>query len=362
MKLIYLFLICFATLNLSSEPRNMEHKIYLDKTDFELHVFEIHGKIPGPTLMIIGGIQGDEPSGYLAADIYSDVKLKRGNLIVVPRANFLSIMQNRRKINQDMNRLFDNTQKKIAEDDVVEVLKKYINKADILLNLHEGTGFYRPEYVDEKNNPDKYGQSIVADAEEYHSPKCNCDVELKKMAEKVIKEVNSDIDDPKYHFRFNNQNTASKDTAFPEQKKSATYYALYTAGIPAFAVETSKNISDLELKVSMHSMIINEFMKIMGIVMANPLINIEPAILRYVLIKVNDEYKLVSNGDVLFVPRHGRIEITAVETNYRRGVTADVLDVGSYNDIGKVLTLNKDTKIMVRKDSQLIAEIPVNIK
>ena len=58
------------------------------------------------TLLLIGGIQGDEPGGFLAADLYADLSLEKGNLIVVPRANFPSILQQKRKVNEDMNRKF----------------------------------------------------------------------------------------------------------------------------------------------------------------------------------------------------------------------------------------------------------------
>ena len=48
------------------------HKTYFENTDYELHVYEIIGHEPGPTMMIMGGIQGNEPGGYLSADIYAD--------------------------------------------------------------------------------------------------------------------------------------------------------------------------------------------------------------------------------------------------------------------------------------------------
>ena len=65
------------------------HDVYFKNTDYELNVYKIYGAEKGKTMMIIGGIQGDEPGGYIAADLYADMALKKGNLIVVPRANFL---------------------------------------------------------------------------------------------------------------------------------------------------------------------------------------------------------------------------------------------------------------------------------
>ena len=83
------------------------HEVFLPNTDHELHVYRIFGEQPGRTIMIIGGIQGDEPGSYLTADLYADIHLKKGNLIVVPRANFYSILLNRREgLTGDMNRKF----------------------------------------------------------------------------------------------------------------------------------------------------------------------------------------------------------------------------------------------------------------
>ena len=356
---ILIFLLCLGSTASYSQQERQEHKVYLEHTDYELHVFKIHGKVPGPTLMIIGGIHGDEPGGYISADLYADTVLKKGNLIVVPRANFLSLIENKRQINDDMNRRFDRSRKDTYEDKVVGILKQLINESDFLLNLHEGSGFYNPERIDDMNNPDRFGQSIIADTDVYHSPKCNCDLRLRAMAEKVIDEVNDKIDEPKYYFRFSNQKTASDDSTHIGQRQSATYYALYTVGIPAFGVETSKNIDDIELKVGMHAMVINEFMKQLGI--EPEFVNIAPPILKYMLIKVNGVYKLISKGDVLSVPKRSRIEIKIVETNYQRGVTADVIGIGSRNDIGKKLTINRNTRIVIKRDSQLITEIPIKI-
>lgn len=44
------------------------HTVFFEGTDHELHVYNIYGEIPGKTLLLIGGIQGDEPGGFLSVD------------------------------------------------------------------------------------------------------------------------------------------------------------------------------------------------------------------------------------------------------------------------------------------------------
>jgi len=61
----------------------------------------------GSTLLIIGGIHGDEPGGYFAPMLLAKhYKIESGNLWVVPNLNFDSIVKNARGINGDMNRKF----------------------------------------------------------------------------------------------------------------------------------------------------------------------------------------------------------------------------------------------------------------
>ena len=62
-------------------------KIYFKNSDFELEVIRIKGKIKGPTLLIFGGIHGDEEGGFSSAEVLSQIKLIRGNLIIVPRVS-----------------------------------------------------------------------------------------------------------------------------------------------------------------------------------------------------------------------------------------------------------------------------------
>ena len=65
------------------------HTVFFEGTDHELNVYRINGQQPGNTILLIGGIQGDEPGGFLSVDLYADISLAKGNLIVVPRPIFI---------------------------------------------------------------------------------------------------------------------------------------------------------------------------------------------------------------------------------------------------------------------------------
>ena len=338
-----------------SDWGQIRHEVFLANTDHELHVYRITGQEPGPTLMIIGGIQGDEPGSYLTADLYADIHLKRGNLIVVPRANLYSILLNRRNgLTGDMNRKFDDkVEKRNLEEEVVAILKHLIAESDCLLNLHEGSGFYNPKWINDMENPMRFGQSIIFDAAEYRVPGEERIIRLAEMADRIISRVNPQIDNPRYRFRPNNHDTLNPKTSHPEQRKSATYYALTRAHIPAFGVETSKSIRSLATKIHLHKLVINAVMADLGIILDTPGVNLEPPQLRYLLVQVGNGFPYaLPDGARLEVAEGTDITVTDIIANYRRGLVADIEGLGSTNDNHKPFRITEPTRIIVRKDAQ----------
>ena len=345
--------ICLLALILTTgsvQAQNRTLTVFYEGTDHELHVYRIWGKKPGKTLLLIGGIQGDEPGGFLSADHYADFSLTKGNLIVVPRANFQSILLNRRKINEDMNRKFAEDHNENYEAKIVQILKKLIHESDCLLNLHDGSGFYASTWISDERNPSRFGQSIIADADAFVDPDTGRTLYLGDIARSVCEVINGQIEDPDLHFHFNNHRTREEDSPNKEQRKSATFYALTNAGIPAYGVETSKSLP-LEDKVRHHNLAINAFMDWLGIVPENPGLNLEPPALHYLVVSVNDSLPVaVKNDQVLRVAAGDTICISHIEANYQRGLSADILGLGAVNDFRRKIRIDRPTRIVVRKD------------
>ena len=337
---------------------------YFENTDHELTVYRISGRETGATMMIIGGIQGDEPGGYLAADLYADMLLEKGNLIVVPRANYFSIKMNDRGVNGDMNRKFAGEQANTADNDldVVTKLKELMSMSDVLLNLHEGSGYYYPEYVSDLRNPSRYGQSIIIDADVYRRPDGSV-IGLEESAKRVIDEINSNIRESEHLFHLSNHNTFASTTVHPEQRGSATYNALSLFGIPAFGIETSKNISEIHTKVKYETLAINAFMREYGIIPEHPSISLPIPELDHVVIDIsgNTAPLAVKNGTKLSVPAGSTLSVLSIVANYRRGLSVDVVGFGNSNDLGRVVTIDTPVHIHVYKDSYLCGEIAVEV-
>ena len=66
----------------SSATAQRNHLVYFPEKAYELNVYKIYGKQSGTTLILIGGIQGNEPGGFLSADLYADMSLERGTLLL----------------------------------------------------------------------------------------------------------------------------------------------------------------------------------------------------------------------------------------------------------------------------------------
>ena len=356
-KVQYIIFICFYIFcfifiaNSFSFAQKRTYTVFFEGEDNELHVYKVNGTEPGKTLMIIGGIQGDEAAGFLAADRYADISLKKGNLIVVPRANFPSILKQERIINEDMNRKFSGVDTGHYETKVVEVLKKLIQESDCLLNLHEGSGIFSEKWKSPMRNSKRFGQSIIADTAFFEDKKAGIQIDLEAMAKSVIKEVNKHITNSEQLFHFNNHGTANRDTMHKEQRGSATYYALYKCKIPAFGVESAKALP-LEQKVKQHIYAINGFMDLMGILPETPGIDLRKPELQYMIISVNDSVPVVvGTMQHLKINRGDVIEVLDMVANYKRGLSADIIGVGSgFNDMKKKFVINEETRIVAKKD------------
>ncbi len=212
------------------------------------------------TLLIIGGIQGDEPGGFMAASLISThYTIKKGSVWVVPNLNFYSIIKRGRGYFGDMNRKFASIQPSDPDYKEVQRVKEYISNENvkIVLNLHDGSGFYRKTYIDKLHSPYRWGQSTIIDQATLNIPKYG---NLQEIATKVCNGVNKNLI-TKEHI-YNVRNTQTKN-GNKEMSKTLTYYAI-NQGKAAFGNEASKEFPVYK-RAYYHILALEEYMKIMGI-------------------------------------------------------------------------------------------------
>lgn len=359
MKRTLLILICLlmGLPAMAKEQRpSTQHEVFFKGSDYELNVYRIRGRKNGHTILLIGGIQGDEPGGYMSADLYPDLTLEQGNLIIVPRANLKSIILRGRGADGDMNRQFHDAAKEGPMSQVVEKLKQLMGESDLFLHLHDGWGFHRPKYIDKLRNPSRYGQSIISDADNFE---CNSGeiLDLRKMAQQVLKRTNEKISNRNYHLYYFNTHTADPKTSYPEMRQTATYYALRKHCLPSFGVEASKNLPTLELKILHHNLVINEFMALLDIIPETPKIFVPHPHLEYVELMHNGRKKTLRNEDSLAVKPGDTIKVTRVQANYDRGISCDLLGLGNLNDLGQTFKIKESTQLVFRKEENIFGQI-----
>ncbi len=215
-----------------------------------------------PTLLVVGGIHGNEPGGYFAAALLAEhYQIHRGNLWIVPDLNQPSIREDSRGINGDMNRKFATCGPNDPDCARVDAIKKVIAdpRVSLVLNLHDGHGFYRKKHEGTIFNPKAWGQTCVID-------QCALDQnrsfgDMDRIAREVSARLNASLIEDHHSFNVKNTQTKFDDEAM---RHSLTYYAI-THNKPAFAVETSKNLSNLAEKVFYQLNAIEAFMKLMKI-------------------------------------------------------------------------------------------------
>ncbi|MCL1889382.1 MAG: M14/M99 family metallopeptidase [Desulfovibrionaceae bacterium] len=332
--------------------------VFLQDTDQEFEVYKIRGRENGPTVMILGGIHGDEPGAFLSADLHTNLSVKRGNLIVAPRVNSRSIIHNQRGYGGDMNRKFAPDQGADPEYRVIAILKSLMAESDALITLHDGSGFYSPEWKDNLSNPRRYGQSIITDAAVYDYE--GREIRLQENAEKALRKVNLEIGNPRYKFTYFNMDTGNENSPHREHRLSATYFALTRLGIPAFCIEISKNLPSLEMKIYQHHLALNALLESLGVIPEERVLDLPSPRFSHLVILVNEKLPLaLTAGQTLAVAPGETLRLLHVAANFAHGLSVDVEDVGGLNDLNRPLILNRDSDILVRKDHEILGRVHI---
>jgi hypothetical protein len=275
--LVYLFFALHQILEpkqvVTEQDQRSDRRVetYFAGTGQDVTVYTLTGPQKGPTLLIIAGIHGDEKGGYLSAARFTDLQMQRGTLIIVPRLNRTAIERGKRQgLDGDMNRLFHlpDDSDSLRDSKVVNLVKSLIKKADCVLNLHQGDGFYSPRWISKKRNPLKWGQCNVIDAPTFDLPNGER-LELERFAQAVAERSNRRIADKQYHFQVNNTNTGETESRHKEQRMSLTYYALSRQHKLALGLEATKNCS-LPEAVSFLTVVVHSVMDEMGVSAALP--------------------------------------------------------------------------------------------
>lgn len=119
----------------------------LPGTPWETPLYLNHSGRQGATVLVLGGVHGNEPGGWLAAEEVAGWMPTFGSLLVIPRANLLATRMMERTTPElgDLNRLYPGSPDAAAPMGrmafaILEVAREF--GASVLLDMHESWAFY----------------------------------------------------------------------------------------------------------------------------------------------------------------------------------------------------------------------------
>jgi glutamine amidotransferase PdxT len=134
-------------------------------TTWETRWHVIESDQPGPTVLIVGGVHGNEPAGYRAAQQIVHWPIVRGTLVVLPNVNRLGLAADMRwspefrndRRKRDLNRNFPTKSHPEVLTPLCQAIWKFVQQQepDWVFDLHEGFDFHRI-------NSKSVGSSVIA--------------------------------------------------------------------------------------------------------------------------------------------------------------------------------------------------------
>jgi hypothetical protein len=123
-------------------------RLLMAGTPQETPALVVGSGLPGKVLMVLGGVHGNEPGGWLAAEELRDSFLPQaGAIIVVPRANKLAVRDFVRTTEDlgDLNRLYPGRLEGLPMArmalELVELMREF--RVNVVVDMHESWAFYK---------------------------------------------------------------------------------------------------------------------------------------------------------------------------------------------------------------------------
>ncbi|WP_266076895.1 M14 family metallopeptidase [Haladaptatus caseinilyticus] len=208
-------------------------------------MYVTEGSTDGPTLLVTGGVHGDEQSGYLSAGRIKDWDIDAGKLVVIPKACKPAIDAGSRQFSDgDLNRHFphgSNEESALASAIWDVAVQENI---DFLWDLHSSYGIY-------ESGDGGVGQALFA------TDAGDAGVHSKAIRDYLNQEVLDDSLDSKYDFR---EHTHDNDGA-RDMLKHKVGASLDT---PAIIFEATEKLS-LDRQVKYTTAAVERFMYRFGL-------------------------------------------------------------------------------------------------
>lgn len=219
--------------------------------------YDITADRPGPTVLIVGGVHGNEPAGAEAADQIRSWSIARGRMVVIPRAapNALKAetrrMPGKPRAEGDLNRNFPRTDSDndelITIGPTAEALWAFVTelRPDWILDLHEGFDF-------NARNPNSVGSSVIHPSDRGTSP----------YAKAMLDAVNAEVDDEEKIFQNLGRNGPING--------SLARATIFHLGAKGAILETTWRNQPMPLRVRQHRLMVHALLNELGMAASHP--------------------------------------------------------------------------------------------
>lgn len=226
----------------------------------------------GPIALALGGVHGNEPGGWLAAErIVSRLRPDTGALLVIPRANRVATEVFERTTPEigDLNRAYpgdpNGTPAQQIAHQIVETIREF--RVGLVVDMHESWAFYKDR---PQNGTAFLGQTIGTNGER-----------ASEISRAVVEAVNRRILYPHEEFFFRDRFGSNQAAApgVPETttqldasgaprgpggaSRSSLGLSTYVPGVIAVLVEMGQQQS-LERRIALHVEVLTEFLRQVG--------------------------------------------------------------------------------------------------
>jgi hypothetical protein len=253
-------------------PAGEEQSVLMPGTQYETPFYVYGTGVEGPILTTLGGVHGNEPGGWLAAErLIEQIRPDAGGLIVVPRANRLAVDLFERTTDElgDLNRLYpgdpDGLPMAQMAHQIIEMLKAY--HVTHVIDMHESWAFYR-DRTDTATGTAYLGQTVSTRGEPGES-----------LARQLVETVNAthvQLEQEEFTFRewpprggFPTPSpgapaTSTPNPSLPGRRGSRSSLGLpqHIPGITAILVEMGQQ-QDLERRIQLHVDIVQEALHVL---------------------------------------------------------------------------------------------------
>lgn len=225
-------------------------------TQWETPYYIIDSGLDGPTVVLTGGIHGDQPAGFRAAEQIRQWPITKGCLVVIPRVNKLGLEAKSRhvpnvvKAHRDLDRNFvtDDDGGLSTEGTLASELWSLVSKQnpDWVIDLHEGSQFHvshRPT----KGKKRSHGSSII----------CEAKGDVAALVDRALTAANSLVVDPSRQFAALDRGPIAGSFARAASEQ---------LGATSVILETTYQDQPISLRTRQHRAMVNSLLNDIGLI------------------------------------------------------------------------------------------------